>query len=104
MVCLGCRYLKILRAIVGLDAVSMMDLLTWRERPSEHHFSNEPVFIDVTTHVGHWMLWALHQYVPIRSYRATALPVRISRSRMNDSHRQDSTIAAIWKRKEVVSQ
>jgi hypothetical protein len=82
----GRHNLDVLRAIVGLVAILVMDLLASFERPSEQFGRDETVLVDVAAHVGHWMPWSTDQHVAIRSDCASALPLGITGAGLTQVH------------------
>lgn len=79
--------LEILWSIVCLVAVQVVNLLTFSKRPADLLLGHKAVLINVAPGVGQSVAANLDEDVARgRSDGPSALPVRVSFSRMNDSH------------------
>ena len=75
------QHLKILWSIVMFVAIEVMDHFAATQWSIEHFRRDQPVLIDISARVGHWMFGALDEHVPARCDRAPASPVGVVRTR-----------------------
>lgn len=78
--------LKVLRAIVRLVAVDVMRDFALHQRAAQLLLGYQPMLVNVAAHVRQMMARHPQENVTVRTDRSAAAPVRVARTRMNNTH------------------
>ena len=85
------------RSVVGFVAIDMVNYLAGTKLASDLRLSYKPVFVDVAANICEPMPWPSQKDVAVRRDGASAPPVRIALSWMNNSHSFRITRGLPWR-------